>query len=557
MILEDAATLAGYRARGWLRELTFDAQLRAAVSRVPERTALVDAFNRADFAIGDPQRLSYAELDAAVDAVAARLVARGIGKDDVVLCQLPNIAELVVCYFAVARIGAVTSAVPMQYEPADIARVVGWLKPRAVVSIARYRNSRPAEAVAAVLDAAGSDAPLLVVGADLSFAPAAPAAQAALAAHVAATPVHPDEIATLLWTSGTTGWPKCVPRSHNNWFAVATGCIDAARIGEGARMHAAVPLVNMSGVGGTMSTWIDRAGTMVLHQPLDVDVYLAQIEQEALEHTVAAPSFLRALLHSGRPLERALASMKTIIAGGAPIDASVLRTFVERFGIEIANTYGSNEGLTLSTGPGDDASYESRAMYFPRWGAPDPAQRVAEQFASRLIDLTDAHEIVEPGVAGELVFRNPALFPGYLNADGSIDRSAFLPDGFLRTGEIFEITADGHYHYVDRLKDMINRGGVKIPAGELEAILQDMPAVAEAALIGVPDAVLGERIGAAVAPRPGAEVSLEAVNAALAAAGIARYMRIERLFVVDALPRNVIGKVLKRELVERFCCAGL
>jgi acyl-CoA synthetase (AMP-forming)/AMP-acid ligase II len=172
---------------------------------------------------------------------------------------------------------------------------------------------------------------------------------------------------------------------------------------------------------------------------------------------------------------------------------------------------------------------------------------------TRLRDPERGTEVTEAQQPAELTFRSPALFPGYRTAGQRLDRSDFDADGFFRSGEMLEIAGTGedsrYYHYIDRLKDVINRGGLKIPVGELEAAIQEHPQVAEAVALGYPDERLGERICAVVALRPGASLSLAELVAHLQARGIARFMLPERLEIVAALPRNPAGKALKRELI--------
>jgi acyl-CoA synthetase (AMP-forming)/AMP-acid ligase II len=180
--------------------------------------------------------------------------------------------------------------------------------------------------------------------------------------------------------------------------------------------------------------------------------------------------------------------------------------------------------------------------------------RIAAGIEGKLVELETGREITEPHLPGEYRFRSPALFPGYWTEHGTLDRRDFDELGFFRTGELFEIAGSGedadHYHYIDRLKDVINRGGVKIPAGELEAAMQALPGIAEAAAVAYPDPRLGERTCAVLVLVPGATLTLESLTRQLAEAGVAKFMLPERLEIIDALPRNANGKVLKRACVD-------
>lgn len=157
---------------------------------------------------------------------------------------------------------------------------------------------------------------------------------------------------------------------------------------------------------------------------------------------------------------------------------------------------------------------------------------------------------------GELICRSPAVFPGYYTAAGTLDRNDFDADGLFRTGEIFEIAGDGedtdYYHYIDRLKDVINRGGQKIPVGEREAAIQSHPAIGEACAIAVRDERLGERVCAVIVPLDGETVTLAGLVAYLRGEGVSTFMLPEQLAIVDVLPRNPTGKILKRVLATQI-----
>jgi acyl-CoA synthetase (AMP-forming)/AMP-acid ligase II len=375
--------------------------------------------------------------------------------------------------------------------------------------------------------------------------------------------VHADEIVTLHWTSGTTGDPKCVPRSHNQWHGTGHACTDAGMLERHDRILAPMQMVHTAGYSGMFMPWLEVQGMLVMHQPFDMSVFLTQIEHWGIHHTVAAPAMLNALLKNDMLTGRKVATIRSILCGSAPLDPWMIEGFRERHGIEVVNAFGSTEGMTFTCGPAISADPYRRARYFPRFhGAAtdtdgrDLRYRIAAVLETRLVDPESGVEIDAPRQPGELLFRSPALFPGYWTAERTLDRSDFDVDGFFRSGELFEIAGDGEdarfYHYVDRLKDVINRGGLKIPVGELEAAIQEHPAVAEAVAVGFPDPQLGERIAAIVSLRPGATLTIDELVRHVDSRGIARFMWPERLEIVAALPRNVTGKVLKRELIARW-----
>jgi acyl-CoA synthetase (AMP-forming)/AMP-acid ligase II len=590
VILDDPKTIERWRQAGWWGTTTIDDLFRACVAARPGQLALVDAPNRAAFAPGAPRQLSFAEVDDRVDGLAATLHGAGVRKDDVVVVQLPNIVEIVIAFLACARLGAIVSPIMLAYGERDVRRIVRHLRPAAFLTLAAWKDGRPAAVAARVVAEAPTPAPadaaaaaatsardaaprrtaVLALGEDSTAGVLAapsieqfPGDREALRACLATLTIDANEIVTLHWTSGTTGEPKCVPRSHNQWHGTGHACTDGGGLEAGERILAPMQMVHTAGYSGMFMPWLETQGMLALHQPFDMGLFLDQIEQLRINHTVAAPAMLNALLKSNALDGRDLSSVRSFLCGSAPLDPWMIEGFRTRHGIEVVNAYGSTEGMTFMCGPTMTADPHRRARYFPRLrgaatdtGGVDWKYRIAAVVETRLVDPDTGVEIDAPRQPGELVFRSPALFPGYWTETQQLDRRDFDAEGYFRSGELFEIAGEGenarYYHYIDRLKDVINRGGLKIPVGELEAAIQSHPAVAEAVAIGYPDEKLGERICAVVAPRPGATLTLAELVAHLEAQQIARYMLPERLERVTALPRNPSGKPLKRELVARI-----
>lgn len=558
MIHDSAASIERYTREGWWGRTTVHDLFVACVHARPEQPALLDAPNRASFSVGDPRSYTFTQLDAAVDRLAARLYAAGVRKDSIVVVQLPNISEIVVAFLACLRLGAIASPAMVAYGERDLRRIVRHLRPACVIATRRFRQHAPSEVLRPICEEAG--VPLLVDPVDEGVEPEAEQLEP-MRRYARSLRIDANEIATLHWTSGTTGEPKCVPRSHNQWHNTGTCCTDVGRIQPGDRILAPMQMVHTAGYSGVLMPWLEVQGTIVLHHPFDMAVFLDQLEHERVNHTVAAPAMLNAVLRDNLLEGRDVSALRTILCGSAPLDPWMIEGFRDRYGIEIVNAFGSTEGLTLfSTAAIAPDSYR-RARYFPRfsgsgfkpfagesWGV-----RMSASIEGKLVDLDTNTEVTAPKRAGEYRFRSPALFAGYWTAEGTLDRRDFDEEGYFRTGEIFEIAGEGEqsdfYHYIDRLKDVINRGGVKIAAGELEAALQSLTDVREAAAVGYPDPTLGERICAVVTLAPGAALSLDECKARLAELGVARYMLPERLEIVDALPRNLTGKVLKRDLL--------
>jgi len=221
-------------------------------------------------------------------------------------------------------------------------------------------------------------------------------------------------------------------------------------------------------------------------------------------------------------------------------------------GIEIINNFGSNEGLALVSGPSEAPDPEARSRLFPRFGRPelDWPQRIARITHTRLVDPENGKEIVEPHRPGEMQIRGPVVFDGYFGVP-EVTARAFTADGWFRTGDLFEIDASGRYYqFVARLKQLINRGGVKISPDEIDAVLAEHPDIAEASVVGYPDDVLGERICAVVVPKAGKVVTVETLQAHFRSRELAVFKWPERVRIVERLPRNPLGKVIRGEISQ-------
>jgi acyl-CoA synthetase (AMP-forming)/AMP-acid ligase II len=365
--------------------------------------------------------------------------------------------------------------------------------------------------------------------------------------------VTAHDVVTVCWTSGTEAQPKGVPRNHNEWFIVGQSVIDAGQLQPGAQMVIPFPFVNMAGVSTSLAAWLLVGGALHHHHPFDLDVFIAQLRDNPTDYTVAAPAVLSLLLKEPGKLDGIdLGRLRRIGSGGGPVAEWLVEQFADRFGIEIVNYFGSNEGAALSSTPQDVPDHRQRSRFFPRIGVPgfEWSLSNSKKVRTRLVDLETGQDIREPGRVGELRFQGPTIFSGYFNAP-ELTARAFDEQGYYRTGDLFEIAGERceFYRFAGRHKDIVIRGGMNISSEEVEGLLLAHPKVREAAVIGYPDPVLGERVCAVVAPQPGHQLSLEdLVDFLRREEKVAPFKWPERLVVVEQLPRSPLGKVLKREL---------
>ncbi len=537
--------VARYHREGWWGDATTWQLFEAAAARDPAAPALIDPPNRAVIAGGEPLALDWRAVREHALAMAAWLRAEGVGEGDVVLMQVPNTVESVLCLLGIAAIGAIASPVPMQYGPHELRGIAAAVTPRVFVSAEQFRGDDPAAARNAVVPAGVRS---------LSLGPRR-MQTLTFAEHAALAAPSADDVFTLCWTSGTTGTPKAVPRSHNQWRAQTVAVLGMG-LEPGMRMLCPFPLVNMASLSGFFYPWLELGGTLLLHHPLDLPVFLSQISDGQVAYTVVPPALLNLLLKQRELLAaHDLSVLRIVASGSAPLSPWMVKGFQEEFGIEVVNVFGSNEGVSLLASARDVPDPVQRAVLFPRYGVPGLvwSNPISECIGTRLVDPLTGRPVDEPGVVAELQITGPNVMDGYHGASAQ-DPAVFSVDGWFRSGDLFEIAPEDprFYRFAGRLKDLIVRGGMKISPEELDTLLAGHPDVAEAAVAGYPDPILGERIGVAVVMRGERAPDLAALCGFLAEKGVARIKWPERLVCLPALPRNPLGKVLRHEIAARL-----
>jgi acyl-CoA synthetase len=559
MGLHPAERVREYRAKGYWNDDMIDALLRERVRVHGDIPAITDPLNRESLLDGPFRVLTWPQLDEEVSRLAQVLLDEGIGTGDVVGVQLPNTVEIAVAFLAIVRIGAIVAPFPVQYRAWELTHLGNVAQVRAFLTANRIGSRPAAEELAGLRPRIPSLRWIGAFGAGLDDRITAADDRAGLAVHLASFTPDPNDAVTICWTSGTESTPKGVQRTHYDWMAMCTGTVEGPDLTDADVLLNPFPMVNMAGINGMFLPWLKVGGLLVQHHPFDLATFLRQISQHRATYTCAPPALLTALLHNEALLAQTdISSLRILGSGSTPLAPSLLQGWHDRYGIEIINFYGSNEGIALLGTPKDIPDPGVRAQYFPRYGVRDWDFTMASTTLARIVDPQTGTEITEPGVPGELRIKGPGVFPGYLPASGVPD--PFDEDGYLRTGDILEIAGDDleYLHYVDRSKDMVVRGGMKISAAELEGFISGHPKVADVAVVAYPDEVLGERACAVVVARrseadgAGETVTLEEIVAYLRDLGIATFKLPERLELRDELPRNPLGKILKRDLRDEL-----
>jgi cyclohexanecarboxylate-CoA ligase len=517
-----AATLARWEAEGLRTRERLGWVLPAAARRAPDDVAVITA---------DGPPCTFGELAVQADAIAATLLAAGIGAGDVVTWMLPNAVTAVATAAAIWRIGAISNPVVPIYRRREVAFIVGQLRPAAVLAAVEVRG----RALCAEIDEALADAghePRL----RLAFAGAHPGwttglADAPLGADV--QPAEADAPALVLYTSGTTSEPKGVVHSSATLLQEAASMVQSWALTHRDTIMMASPLTHITGMLQGLIIPCRVGAPVVLLDRWDPERCVALIEREHVTYMAGATPFLQGILDAyerrgGRP------SLRQFCCGGAAVSPALIER-ADALGIAAHRSWGLTEfpsgGLARPTDPLD-----RRARTDGRIGHGIEAEAV-----------DDARRPLPVGSEGELRLRGPERMLGYV--DASRNAEVLDEDGWVYTGDVGIVGTDGFITVTGRLKDIINRGGEKFSAREIEEDLLAHPAVHDVAVIALPEPRLGEQVCAVVVPTAGATVDPEALVTFLADRGLARQKLPTRIEVVDDLPRTASGKVQKHLLV--------
>lgn len=540
-----------YTEREWWGQETLHSLLQTQAKVNPDLIAVADQPNREELTGDLPYRLSFQDLDFSSTALACQLLDNQIKSGDTIIVQLPNIVELVVCYMACSKIGAIISPVPVQYGRHELLHINQMISSKAIITIERFKEQTLARGAAECLE---DSIKILVFGTNIEIdANYDDGYRKQLQKFQDIHSSDANTILTICWTSGTTGTPKGVPRSHNMWIATARCCIEASEPRQGDRFLNIFPLVNMASIGAFLYPSLLVGCSIFLHHPLDPGLYLTQLQNEKITFTVAPPVLLNQLAKSEDMWKRFdFSNLRSVGSGSAPLAPWMIETFSRVYGLEVINFYGSNEGISLFCTPVHTQDPVIRATMFPRVGCGlhNGTSYASTSVLSKIVDPDTGEEIRESGSVGELLFDGATVFDGYLGMDNC---DVFDSDGYFHTGDLVEICGDPplFYKIAGRCKDIINRGGMKISPAEVDILLEGLPSTLEAAICAYPDDDLGEKLCACIVMESGVpNISLEDVNGYLNSKGIAKFKLPERIAFFDALPRNPLAKVQRFELEE-------
>ncbi|MFF3275170.1 (2,3-dihydroxybenzoyl)adenylate synthase [Streptomyces chrestomyceticus] len=520
-----------YREAGWWRGETFGQMLRDRAAAHPDRVAVVDP-------AGEGRRWTYAELDRRATRLAAGLHARGIVRGDRVVVQLPNVAEFFEVIFALFRLGALPVFALPAHRETEIRYFCEFTGAAAYVIAAEHGGYDYRALAATVRDDVPGLRHVFVTGGDpgpfeaLADVPADPASDTAAWDEPA-----PDDLAFLQLSGGSTGVPKLIPRTHDDYIYSLWGSNELCGVDEHSVYLCVLPAAHNFPLSSPGSLGALYAGARVVLSPQpNPDVAFPLIERERVTITGLVPPLALVWTEAAPTTPYDLSSLDVLLVGGAKFSEEAARRVRPALGCTLQQVFGMAEGLVNYTRLDDPE--ETIVTTQGRPISPDDEIRVVD----------DEDNDLPVGATGHLLTRGPYTIRGYWKAPEHNARS-FTADGFYRTGDVVRLTPTGHLVVEGRAKDQINRGGEKIAAEEVENHLLAHPAVHDANVVAEPDPYLGERTLAYVILRSGAEAPTPvAVKKFVRARGLAAYKVPDRVVFVDAFPQTGVGKISKKDL---------
>lgn len=496
------------------RPQNLDAMLAEAVARQPGTVALVDG----------ETRLTYADLDAEVGRVAGGLAARGVGAGDRVAVILNNGAAFVILCFAVARLGAVFVPLSTREQMPGIRHALTQSETCALIIEAELAGIVPPEEETPHLRAR------LAIGGAAGFEDYATLRDAA--PHLAPSPAGEEDVATILYTSGTTGVPKGAMLTGLGIIHSASSFVTVMGLGPQDSTIVTVPMNHVTGLVACIHTMVRAAGTMIALRAFKAAAFLELAAREGMTFSVMVPAMYNLCLHQADLSDYDLSGWRIGGYGGAPMPAATIERLAAALpGLGLMNVYGATEVTSPATMmPADQTAARRLSVGLPAPGV-------------EIVIMDDAGREVPRGAAGELWISGANVVPGYWR-NPEADAREFVA-GFWKSGDIGSIDADGFVHVFDRKKEMINRGGHKIYTAMVESVLTAWPGVIEAAVVPRPCPILGERVHAVVTVKP--DTVAEDDLRRHCAGQLSDYQCPETyVLTTDPLPRNANGKIMKR-----------
>jgi 2,3-dihydroxybenzoate-AMP ligase len=522
-----------YRERGYWADKSLAQEFAAAFRKFADRVALIDR----------DRRYTYRDVDASSDRLALNLLDLGLRPLDRVVVQLPNVAEFVVLYFALQKIGAIPIAALATHRYAEVSQFVRIASAVACV----YAESQGEFRFGPMVERVQAESPCLrwrlVLGSagpgEHSLAELIEREPRFARSELERIAIDPTDPCIFQLSGGTTGVPKLIPRTHNDYVYNSKTAAPVCGVTGSSVLLLALPIAhNLPLACPGIQGYFFHGGKVVLCASTRPEEMFAAAERHRVTHIKVVPALLVRLINSPEIGRFDLSSVKVIQSGGQRMQPEVrLRAGQLIPSATVQENFGMSEGM----------------LFFVRLDDPEEirletcGRPISPDDEVRLVD--DEGKEVPPGEVGELTCRGPYTLRGYFGVP-EYNARQFTPDGFYRSGDLMRLHASGNYIVEGRKKDLINRGGEKISAEEVENLILSHPAVQDVACIAVPDSSMGEKMCACVILRGGRSLTLPELTAFLSAKEIARFKLPERLEIMAEFPVSTFGKVSKKALVE-------
>jgi 2,3-dihydroxybenzoate-AMP ligase len=523
-----------YRAAGYWLDQTISEVLDECFVKHGSRVALIASGGR---------EFTYAELGHLVTRLALHLLNLGLRPYDRLILQMPNITEVVITYLATLKAGGIPIMALFAHREAEISYFANLSQARAIAIGATWRRFDYQEMATQVRNKNPQMEMVLVAGGDprgdghsidaLLKDPIEQRLQTSSLPRPA-----PDLPAVLLLSGGTTGIPKLIPRTHNDYVYNFMCNAEICRLNENTVSLIAIPqehnfAIACPGLKGVLS----KGGCEVLSENPAPEEMMGLIARYRVTHCVAVPTMIVGMLNHPSRRQYDLSSLEVILTGGSKLNPEIAMRIKPELGCDVQQVLGMAEGPLYWTRRDDPQEVKLYTQGRPQ----SPGDE------SKIVDPVTGKE-VPPGEVGELWCRGPHTIRGYYRAPDH-NAKAFSADGFYQSGDLVRLHPSGNVIVEGRIKDCINRGGEKISAEEVENHILAHPAVANCAYIAMPDPLLGERACVYVIPRPGLVITIKALNDfLLQERKIAKFKLPERLEIVDSFPLTAVGKINKKAL---------
>ena len=522
-----------YRERGYWADKSLAEEFKAVFERYADRVAVIDR----------ERLITYAELNQLSDNLALNLLYSGIEPLDRVVVQLPNVAEFVILYFALQKIGCIPIAALASHRYREISQFVALSGASTCVVPERHGDFDYAEMVDRIKKETPSLQRGIMLGAPTNGLMSLPKMIGTLAplpvSELSKISIDPDDPAIFQLSGGTTGVPKLIPRTNNDYAYNSKAAAAVCGVSGDSVLLVALPIAHnlplaCPGIQGFM---FHGAKVVLSGSTKPADMF-PLIAKHKVTHLKVVPSLLIRLLNDPAVSRYDLSSLQIIQSGGQRLQPEVRRLAKQLIpGVFVQENFGMSEGLLMFVRLDDPEDVRMETVGRP----------VSADDEVKLLDDDDNE--VPFGEVGELCCRGPYTLRGYYGVPEYNER-AFTPDGFYRSGDLMRQHPSGNYMVEGRKKDLINRGGEKISAEEIENFILSHPAAKNVACIAVPDPKMGERMCACIMLRDSATLTFEELKTFLLAKEIAKYKLPERLEIMQDFPHSAFGKVSKKKLAE-------